>query len=141
MDEINDFTSFDPRVCLSGKISRIHRLTANIFRKYIAPFDVTNSQVSLLFILSKNSGLTQKQLSDMAKLEKSSLHRNLKRLVESGYIGRNYFPEFQITETGKQLVIAIIPEWEKAMAEIRSVIGEEGETAVSEIHKKLTEKI
>lgn len=140
MDGINDLTSFDPRVCLSGKISRIHRLTANIFRKYMAPFDVTNSQVSLLFILSKNTGLSQKQLSDIAKLEKSSLHRNLKRLVEAGYTDRNNFPEFQITEAGKQLVIAIIPEWEKAMVEIRSVIGEEGEMAVSEIHIKLTEK-
>ena len=89
MRKYPNIESFDPRECLSGRISRIHRLTATIFRKYIAPFDVTNSQLTLLFILSKNAGLTQKQLSDIAKLEKSSLHRNLKRLLDQEYLNKS----------------------------------------------------
>lgn len=132
--------SFNPRECLSGRISRIHRLTANIFRRYIAPFDVSNSQLTLLFILSKNVGLTQKQLSDIAKLEKSSLNRNLARLINQEYLDKKNFPQIEITEKGKKLVNAIIPEWEKAMAEIREVLGKDGEASINQIHQRLTTK-
>ena len=140
MNEFVNIDSFDPRICLSGKISRIARLTANIFRRYMAPFGVTNSQVSLLFILSKHQGLTQKQLADIAHLEKSSLHRNLKILVRAHYVKKANFPIFEITEEGKKRVDAIIPEWEKAMAEIRKIIGAEGELSITEVHQKLTAK-
>ena len=131
---------FNPKECLSGKISRIHRLTATIFRKHMAPYGVSNSQVSLLFVLSKMENLTQKELSDLAKLEKSSLHRNLKRLIEQGHLDKKNFPQIEITEKGKKLVDSIIPEWEKAMAEIREVIGEEGESSINRIHQKLASK-
>lgn len=140
MKGYSNIESFNPKECLSGRISRIHRLTAAIFRKYIAPFDVTNSQLTLLFILSKNVGLTQKQLSDKAKLEKSSLHRNLKRLLHQEYLDKKNFPQIEITEKGKKLVNAIIPEWEKAMEEIREVIGQDGEASINQIHQKLTVK-
>ncbi|RMA58024.1 MarR family winged helix-turn-helix transcriptional regulator [Ulvibacter antarcticus] len=133
--------SFSPRECLSGKIGRINRLTANIFRKYIAPFGVTDSQLTLLFILSSGMELTQKELSDIAKLEKSSVNRNLKRLIESDYITRKYFPKLKITSTGKKLVTNILPEWEKAMAEITNLLGSEGVSAVNTIHSKLTKNI
>ena len=106
----------------------------------MAPFGVTNSQVSLLFILSKHQGLTQKQLADIAHLEKSSLHRNLKILVRGHYVKKANFPIFEITDEGKKLVNAIIPEWEKAMAEIRAIIGLKGESAITEVHQKLTNK-
>lgn len=140
MEKYSNIETFNPSECLSGRISRIHRLTANIFRKYISPFDVTNSQLTLLFVFSKMESLTQKQLSDIVKLEKSSLHRNLKRLLDQEYLDKKNFPQIEITEKGKRLVNIIIPEWEKAMAEIREVIGEEGESSINQIHQKLTTK-
>jgi len=140
MTTYKNISSFDPRECLSGQISRIHRLTANIFRKYIAPFNVTNSQLTLLFILSKHDTLTQKQLSTIAKLEKSSVHRNIKRLIDRNYVSKASFPLLKLTDDGKKMVNTIIPEWEKAMAEIRAVIGENGESSIHKIHKSLTTK-
>jgi len=140
MKKYKNIESFDPRTCLSGRISRIHRLTANIFRKHIAPFGVTNSQLTLLFILSKNTVLNQKQLATIAKLEKSSLHRNLKRLIDKKYISLTDFPLLQLTDDGKKLVNSIIPEWEKAMAEIRGKIGVDGELSINHIHQNLQTK-
>lgn len=139
MSAFKNLESFNPHECLFGKISRINRITANIFRKHISPFGVSNSQASLLFIFAKFEGLTQKQLTDIAKLEKSSLHRNLKRLVDIDYVSRVDFPVIRITVKGKKLVNDIIPEWEKAMAEMRDLLGTE-EDAIASIHQKLTLK-
>lgn len=140
MMEYEHIESFNPRECLSGRISRIHRLTANIFRKHIAPFDVTNSQLTLLFILSKHCTLNQMQLATIAKLEKSSLHRNIKRLVDKKYVSKEAFPLLHLTDDGKKLVNTIIPEWEKAMTEVREIIGKDGELSIHQIHQNLVSK-
>jgi DNA-binding MarR family transcriptional regulator len=93
------------------------------------------SQFTLLFILSKHTALNQKELSSIAKLEKSSLHRNIKRLIDHNYVSRKVFPLLQLTNDGKKLVNAIIPEWKKAMAEIRKIIGKDGELFIHQIHQ------
>ena len=137
--KFENITNFNPRECISGKIMRINRLTGNIFRKYLAPFQITDSQLTLLFILTKAGGLTQKQLSDFIFLEKSTLNRNLQRLLEKQYVTRENFPIIEITHEGKCFIEQIIPEWEKAMIEIRTLIGRDGELAINTIHNKLTQ--
>ena len=135
--EFKNIENFNPRTCISGQIMRINRSIANIFRTYLKPFDVTDSQLTILFVLSKREGINQKQLSDITVLEKSTLNRNLKRLYDKNYISRHQFPSLSLTKEGKTFVNSVIPEWEKAMKEIRNLIGEEGEYALSALHQKL----
>lgn len=129
--------STDPTTCLSGKMSRISRITANIFRKHIKEHGLSNSQMSLLFLLSKRSDLTQKELCDILFMEKSTLNRNLKRLVDHGYVTKKDFPFLNITETGKVILEKAIPAWQKAMKEIRSLLQDDGEEAVNTVLSKL----
>lgn len=127
----------DPTTCLSGKMSRISRITANIFRKHIKPFGLSTSQMSLLFLLSKRQGLTQKEICNIQYMEKSTLNRNLKRLFENEYVSKDQFPEINITENGKALLEKAIPAWKKAMEEIRDLLHEDGEEAVNTVLNKL----
>lgn len=132
--------TFNPASCISAKVMRVNRVTANIFRKYLKPFNITDSQLSILFLLSKKGGLNQKQMCEFTKLEKSSLNRNLERLYERNYLSRAGFPTIEITEKGRAFVASAIPEWEKAMAEIRQLLEEEGESALNLLHTKLVTK-
>ena len=129
--EFKNIAEFNPRECISGKVMRLNRLTANIFRKHLSPFNVTDSQLTLLFILSKKGKCNQKEISEIAKLEKSSLNRNLTRLVEKDFITKQDFPLLQLTASGKVFVENIIPEWQKAMTEITELISEEGVNGIN----------
>ena len=135
--ELQDSDSFDPKECISGKMMRLNRVTANIFRKYLSPFGITDSQLTILFILSKKSGLNQKQLSDLTVLEKSTLNRNLNRLIGSELVSKADFPLIKITIKGKTLVNAILPEWKKAMNEIERMLESDGKNALDTLIKKL----
>ncbi|MEB2786598.1 MarR family winged helix-turn-helix transcriptional regulator [Algoriphagus persicinus] len=135
--EFENLKSFDPSVCISGKIMRLNRITANVFRKYLMPYKITDSQLSILFVLIKKGGLTQKQLSNIVQLEKSSLNRNLKRLFDKNYLSRVDFPTIQITHLGKSFVNSIVPEWRKAMDEISELLGDDGKMALDLVHKRL----
>lgn len=117
---------------------RLNRITGNIFRKYLNPFGITDSQTSIMFVLSKHEdGLIQNQIAAIVQLEKSSLSRNLKRLIDQGYIQKNDSSKIVITLNGKKLIEQVIPEWQKAMDEIRSYIGQDGEEALSTLLNNL----
>lgn len=135
--EFENLKYFNPSECISGKVMRLNRITAKVFRKYLMPFNITDSQLSILFVLAKKQGLTQKQLSNIMQLEKSSLNRNLKRLFDKNYLSRTDFPTIQITLLGKSFVNDIIPEWKKAMDEISELLGEDGKTALNLVHTQL----
>ncbi len=135
--QYENLESFNPSVCISGKVLRLSRITANVFRKYLKPFNVTDSQLNILFVLSKKGDLNQKQLADITRLEKSSLNRNLNRLFDRKLLSKKDFPMISITDRGMAFVNGIIPEWRKAMEEIRTLLGDEGEGALNLVHTKL----
>ena len=136
--EFKNIEQFNPRECISGKVKRLNRLTANIFRKYLSPFNITDSQLTLLFILSKKGKCNQKEMTEITCLEKSSLNRNLTRLVEKNYISKQEFPLLQLTHSGKFFVESIVPEWEKAMTEIKGLISEEGLNGINTALNNIT---
>ncbi|MEO9485053.1 MAG: MarR family winged helix-turn-helix transcriptional regulator [Ekhidna sp.] len=127
----------DPTTCLNGKMNRINRLTGNIFRKHLKDFDLTNSQLTILFVMLKRGKVTQKELSHILFMEKSSVNRNLRRLFERGYSSKKDFPLIEITAKGKELLETVIPSWQAAMNEIREVLQQDGEAAVDTILSKL----
>ena len=118
-------------------MNRINRLTGNIFRKHLKGLEITNSQLTLLFVLFKRGGLSQKELTDILFMEKSSVNRNLRRLFEKEYASKADFPIITITEKGKLLLEKVVPSWKAAMAEIREALQDDGEDAVDIILSKL----
>jgi len=132
--------SCDPRQCIALKIMKSHRIINSIFRKHFKPFGLTNSQMSMLFILSKRGKTTQTVLSNDLCLEKSTISRNLQRLFKDGAVSRAAFPTIEITDKGLALLESIIPHWEKAMEESKMKLGEEGLDALNIVLTTLTKK-
>ena len=130
----------DPQPCFSSRILKCNRIIATVFRKHLIQFDLTNSQLSLLFILAKRGPLKQVELSEHLYLEKSSLSRNLRRLLERGYIAKEAVKVIDITEKGKAFLERVIPAWNRAMEESRELLGEDGEAALTTVFTRLTQK-
>ena len=134
-----NLAAFDPRNCISGKVMRCSRIISKVFRTHLLDFDVTNSQLTILFIISKRKEITQVELGRMLYMEKSTVTRNLNRLFKSKYISKNK-RQVYTTEKGKSFLDKVIPVWENAMAEIRAKLGEEGEEALNGLVFNLTQK-
>lgn len=95
------------------------------------PYNITDSQLSILFVITKKKEITSKKISDMLCMDKSTISRNLRRLIEKKYISKKGGFYLSITDHGKQLLEEVIPEWEKAMFETRQIIGNEGENSLN----------
>ncbi|MGX1928016.1 MarR family winged helix-turn-helix transcriptional regulator [Flagellimonas sp. 2504JD4-2] len=114
------------------------RIIANIFRKHLRPFGITDSQLSILFVITKGSAVNQKRISEKLHMEKSTVNRNLNRLIDSDYISTDQDSFLFTTEKGKEFLDGIIPHWHNAMAEVREILEQDGENAINLILGKLS---
>ncbi len=130
-------SSFNPSICISKKVKTIQRITANVFRKHLSAFNVTDSQLSILFVISKNPAISQSKICEILVLEKSSLSRNLQRLLSLSYIEKSADGKLSASAKGLEFVRSVIPAWEAAMAEIKTLLEDEGENALNIVLNKL----
>ena len=141
MEEKSNYPNIEnssPSACISAKILSCNRIIANIFRKHLKESNITASQLSILFIVTKEENVNQKKLSDFLYSEKSTINRNIKRLLESNYISYKNNRVLITTEKGKSFLESVIPQWDKAMKEVRQILEKEGEDALNIIQSKLT---
>lgn len=129
--------SSNPIECVSGKIMRCSRIVSTIFRKHLKPFGITNSQLTILFMITKTGGIKQQELADRLYMDKSTVNRNLKRLYDKEYIHK-VETQVQTTQTGKATLETIIPEWDKAMKEMKSLLKKEGLESLNTLTQQLT---
>ena len=126
-----------PMDCVSGNIMKCNRIIGNIFRKYMKSFDITDSQLSMLFVITKVGLIKQKGVADRLHMEKSTVNRNLKRLMNKNYIAFDDNRFLYTTEVGKEFLEMVIPYWDKAMKEMHEKLEEDGLAAIFLITKRL----
>lgn len=127
----------DPRQCVSGRMMRCSRIVSSIFRKYLKPFDITNSQLSIMFMITKSQGIKQQDIANWLYMDKSTVNRNLKRLFDKELIVK-FNGTIETTTIGKNQLEQIIPEWDKAMKEINTILKKEGMESVNKLTQILT---
>ena len=119
--------SFKFEECISTRVNSISRVIDQVYRKHLSGTETTESQLSILFVLYDKGKVEQKVVSDFLKLEKSSLTRNLSRLIQKGYVikeGPVNRPILELTPSGKTKVLEIKPKWQAAMEELYELLGE-----------------
>ena len=98
--------------------------------------DITSSQMSVLFVVSKGKEVNQKKLGDVLNMDKSTVTRNLKRLFEKEWISKKG-AHLVMTEQGLIALENILPAWQAAMVEIKSILGEDGQESLNTVVNKL----
>ncbi len=132
----------DPWICVASKLSLSIRVVNAIYRKHLKAHNVTMSQLSLLMVIGKHKFLPQSEIGKMLKLERSTVTRDLKRMIEQGYFVKKYDksrPIIYITDKGASYVESIIPSWKAATQEAKDKLGSEGEQALDLVLHKLME--
>ncbi len=86
-------------------LSQAHQLSGRVFSRILKEFQldaINPSQGRILYALWKNNGISQRELADLTKLDKSSLALTLDRLEADGWVERIAHP----TDSRKKIVRA-----------------------------------
>ena len=130
---------YDFQLCIGSRLRRLSRIADGHFRSKLSEFDITENQMTILFVLSKMGKVEQGKIGQALVLERSTVSRNIKLLEKQNYIKRTsaYRPEIELSKKGNELVQNLIPLWEETMDELISKLGENGLTHLTVLENSL----
>jgi DNA-binding MarR family transcriptional regulator len=115
-------------MCVATRVRQLSRIITRVYDDAMRPLGITGSQFTLLTQLAQQDGITAVEIGYTLDIEKSTLSRNLKRLLALGLIvmdppagrrGRG----LHLTPKGQAVIKDAYPVWHSAQQRTLSVMG------------------
>jgi DNA-binding MarR family transcriptional regulator len=116
--------------CIATRVRQLSRIVTRVYDDALRSHKITASQFTLLTQLAHTDGITAAEIGVDLDIEKSTLSRNLKRLLALGHIimdppagrrGRG----LHLTPRGKTVIREAFPVWQQAQKRATEVMGQE----------------
>jgi DNA-binding MarR family transcriptional regulator len=133
--EIAESTS---AACISTRVRQLSRIITRVYDDALRPLGITASQFTLLTQLAQQDGITAVEIGHSLDIEKSTLSRNLKRLLALGHItmdppagrrGRG----LHLTPKGESVILKAFPVWNDAQSKAIRVMGPESRNTLDSL--------
>lgn len=114
--------------CLATRVRQLSRIVTRMYDDAMRPHGITASQFTLLTQLASRDGITAVEIGTTLDIEKSTLSRNLKRLLAlelitvdppAGRRGRG----LHLTDKGRDVIKIAYPVWQQAQQRAVNVMG------------------
>ena len=116
--------------CMALRARRMSRIITRIYDEAMRPLGLTASQYTLLTQVAQQDGITAAEIGFDLDIEKSTLSRNLKRLVSLKLIGMD--PPagrrgrgLHLTEAGHKAIQTAFPVWRKTQERVEVALGDQ----------------
>lgn len=129
------------RECLGMPLRILHRAVSAMYDDALGEHGVGIAQFNLLVAVERlGDRATPSLICRVLVLEKSSVSREVDRLVERGWMTRNTCADDRsqrlgLTAKGRRLIDAALPSWEAAQARIRALLGAGADQLVSMVKR------
>ncbi len=126
--QMGDIAQTTAAACLATRVRQLSRIITRVYDDAMRPLGITASQYTLLAQLASRDGITAVEIGTDLDIEKSTLSRNLKRLLALGHIimdppagrrGRG----LHLTPKGISVLKDAFPVWQGAQSRTIGVMG------------------
>jgi len=121
------------RDCLARKTRALSRAITGLYQEALHPHGLLVSQFNVLVAIAVLGEASPGDLVDGLHLEKSTVSRNARRLGEQGWVaarGRGRGVLYSVTDAGRELLAAAVPDWRRAQRRARRLVGGAGAQAL-----------
>ena len=124
--------------CIATRVRQLSRIVTRVYDDALRPHKITASQFTLLTQLAQTDGITAAEIGLDLDIEKSTLSRNLKRLLALGHIemdppagrrGRG----LHLTPRGKTVIREAYPLWQEAQRRSTETMGVDARSALDSL--------
>ncbi len=121
--------------CLATRVRQLSRIVTRVYDDALRPLGITASQYTLLAQLASRDGITAVEIGHDLDIEKSTLSRNLKRLLALGHIimdppagrrGRG----LHLTPKGQAVLKDAYPVWQTAQKKTVGAMGSDSRSVL-----------
>lgn len=132
---VGDIAESTAASCISTRVRQLSRIVTRVYDDALRPLGITASQFTLLTQLAQQDGITAVEIGHTLDIEKSTLSRNLKRLLALGHLtmdppagrrGRG----LHLTPKGEAVIKQAYPVWMDAQSKTVKVMGMESRSTL-----------
>lgn len=136
--DLHDIADNTAVSCLATRVRQLSRIITRVYDDAMRPLGITASQYTLLAQLASRDGITAVEIGYELDIEKSTLSRNLKRLLALGHIimdppagrrGRG----LHLTAKGEDVLRCAYPIWQACQTKTVSTMGLESRATLDEL--------
>src|SRR5215510_8839540 len=136
--DIGEIAESTSAACISTRVRQLSRIVTRVYDDALRPLGITASQFTLLTQLAQQDGITAVEIGHALDIEKSTLSRNLKRLLALGHItmdppagrrGRG----LHLTAKGETVIQQGFPVWRDAQTRTIRVMGPESRSILDNL--------
>ena len=112
--------------CLALRVRRFSRVVTRLFDRAVRPLGLTPSQLTLLAVLERYGPSTPSAVARALELEKSTLSRNLRRMLGAGWVRERphrALKLLELTPAGRAMLGKSYGSWHRAQAMARELLG------------------
>ncbi len=126
--ELGNIATATTDTCIATRVRQLSRIITRVYDDALRPHKITASQFTLLTQLAQTDGITAAEIGLDLDIEKSTLSRNLKRLLALGHIdmdppagrrGRG----LHLTPRGQAVIREAYPVWQEAQRRAVEAMG------------------
>jgi DNA-binding MarR family transcriptional regulator len=128
--------------CIAVRVRLINRVITALYDDALRAFALRINQANILSAIAVLGESRPSDVSRILRIEKSTLSRDVELMKQKGWLasdpptgGRNQ--TLRVTPEGAKLLARIEPSWQKAQAEAKLLIGEDGDAALQQMASRL----
>jgi DNA-binding MarR family transcriptional regulator len=127
---LSEILDFEPGTCTGAQVRKLNRIVSKKYNDALSPFGVNISQANIIFATSSKNGILQTEIANALVLERSTLHRDIKRLIDRNLLRLDKNPNIKspsvyLTDEGNAFVKSFLPSWKRTQKEIEEILGNE----------------
>ena len=116
------------RTCLAVSTRRLSRMVTGVFDEALRPHGITTAQLNILVAVRSLGSARPSDLVEALAMEKSTVSRNVARLVEADWIRRTVHGDLRahtlsLTKDGERMLRDVQPAWQAAQKRAESKVG------------------
>ena len=128
--------------CLARRARLVSRAVSGLYEEALRPHGITTAQMGILTAVTARGEPRPRDVTTDLCLEKSSLSRNLDRMIDHGWLevvpGDDARSQrLRVTAKGARLLERIAPAWRSAQQKARTLLGEQGTAALHRLGDRL----
>jgi DNA-binding MarR family transcriptional regulator len=131
----------------NDKFKRLMKVQHQLIQSKLDKYNLYRGQHIILFIISDNKGITQKDISSILKVKPSTVSVSIKRLEKSGYLEKRIDPEdsrktdMYLTATGNEIVSEIKKEIDSVHETLYKGLTESEKEVINNLFDKMITNI
>lgn len=141
IDDLPNHLTLIGATCLCRAARRTANLVTRAYNQHLASVGLEVTQFGILCTIAMEKAKSASELADLIGVERSTLARNLDRLIAAGLVaaekgdGRRLI--HRLTDDGVDMVAEALPLWRKAQDDLVGLLPEATDGAIREDFKLL----